>query len=214
MRKAMAFPVRFVAAGQTVQTTSRDLDEASVFVRCVRPPSPGERVVLRLYLPVASSPESIQAEVVESDGEGFRGRFIGLSEELRHQIRTALLTAPSAKARLPTPRGGENLRFLPRYLDRFPVTVAFGGQQLRREAVNVSASGLFFESVEQPELQDTVEMVLELPDGQAPAAVHAVVLRRVAKGAGRIAGVGVQFIGADDAFRLRLDAYLEKLKKR
>ncbi len=214
MRKAMAFPVRFVAAGQTVQTTSRDLDEATVFVRCVRPPSPGERVVLRLYLPLASSPESIQAEVVESDGEGFRGRVVAVSEELRHQIRTALLTAPSPKARVPTPRGGETLRFLPRYLDRFPVTVRFDGQELRREAVNVSASGLFFESAEQPALQQTVELVLELPDGQTPAAVQAVVLRRVSKGAGRIPGVGVQFIGADDAFRARLDAYLETVKKR
>jgi hypothetical protein len=39
-------------------------------------------------------------------------------------------------------------------------------------------------------------------------------LRRVARGAGRVPGVGLQFIGADDAFRARLDAYLETLKKR
>ena len=45
MRKGMAFPVRFVAAGQTVQTTSRDLDEQSVFVRCVLSPARGESAV-------------------------------------------------------------------------------------------------------------------------------------------------------------------------
>ena len=214
MRKAMAFPVRFVAAGQTVQTTSRDLDDQTVFVRCVRPPSPGERVVLRLYLPGGGSMDSMEAEVVESDAEGFRARFPDLPEEARHQIRTALLTGKAASTRVATPRGGENKRFLPRYLDRFPITVRVGARELRREAVNVSASGLFFESAEQPDLQQTVQLVIELPDGREPATVEAIVLRRVAKGAGRIPGAGVQFIGADDAFRARLDAYLEKLKKR
>ena len=75
MRKSMAFPVRFVAEGQSVQTTSRDLDEESVFVRCVEPPEVGERVVLRLYLPGISAGDSIEATVEEASSDGFRARF-------------------------------------------------------------------------------------------------------------------------------------------
>ena len=77
MRKAMAFPVRFVTAGQTVQTTSRDLDEQSVFIRCVLPPARGDKVVLRLYLPGMT--DSVQAEVEEVEADGFRARFISLT---------------------------------------------------------------------------------------------------------------------------------------
>lgn len=210
----MAFPVRFVSAGQPVQTTSRDLDEDTVFVRCVRPPSPGERVVLRLYLPGARSADSIQAEVIESDADGFRARFVQLSEEIRHQIRTALLTAGGAKPEPARARGGEGLRYLPRYLDRFQVTMRFGGREIRREALNLSASGLFVATADQPKLQEIVQLVLDLPDGKEPASVQAVVLRRVALGAGQAAGVGLQFIDADDAFRARLDAHLDTLKVR
>src|SRR3954470_16437968 len=90
MRKAMAFPVRFVAEGQTVQTTSRDLDEDGVFVRCVEPPNEGERVVLRLYLPGIAAADSIEAIVTESNAEGFRADFGDLTDEARGHIRNAL----------------------------------------------------------------------------------------------------------------------------
>src|SRR5213075_326752 len=90
MRKAMAFPVRFVAEGQTVQTTSRDLDEDSVFVRCVEPPAVRERVMLRLYLPSIHVGDAIQAAMVESRGDGFRARFTELLPETREHIATSL----------------------------------------------------------------------------------------------------------------------------
>src|SRR5438270_12886865 len=90
MRKAMAFPVRFVAEGQSVQTTSRDLDEDSVFVRCVEPPEVGERVVLRLYLAGMSDGDSIHAEVAKVEGDGFRARFIDVSAETQLHIQKAL----------------------------------------------------------------------------------------------------------------------------
>src|SRR5512143_1222979 len=99
MRKAMDFTVRFVAEGQTVQTTSRDLDEESVFVRCVEPPAVGERVVLRLYLPGIAAGDAIQAAVVESRGDGFRARFTELLPETQAHIAEALeSTAPPMKA--------------------------------------------------------------------------------------------------------------------
>jgi uncharacterized protein (TIGR02266 family) len=205
MRKAMAFPVRFVAAGQTVQTTSRDLDEESVFIRCVQPPGPGEKVVLRLYLPGMT--DSIQAEVQESEMDGFRARFVSLSEDARHHIRTALLGgARSASA--------ENRRFLPRFSDRFRVTLSVGQRKAQHDALNLSASGVFIETNAPPPLDQIVRVALHLPDGKPPAQVQAVVLHRVLPGSAQPAGAGVQFVGADDAFRARLDAYLEGLKKR
>ncbi len=69
MRKVMAFPVRFVSQGQSVQTTSRDLDEGSVFVRCVEPPEIGERVALRLYLAGMAAGASIEARVEDASCE-------------------------------------------------------------------------------------------------------------------------------------------------
>ncbi len=208
MRKGMAFPVRFVSAGQTVQTTSRDLDEQSVFIRCVLSPARGEKVVLRLYLPGMT--DSVQAEVEEVEADGFRARFVSLTEDARHHIRTALLARPAA-GRSSSP---ENRRLLPRFQDRFQVTLGIGERKSRHEALNLSASGVFVEIETPPPLNQVVQVTLELPDGKPPAEVQAIVLHRLLPGSAQPAGAGVQFTGADDAFRARLDAYLERLRKR
>jgi hypothetical protein len=216
MRKAMAFPVRFVADGQSVQSTSRDLDEESVFVRCVEPPRRGDRVALRLYLPGTAAGDSIAAEVIESGPEGFRARFVELAADAREHITAALRKGPAAVAApmVEPLRPGENRRFLPRYLDRFRVTLNVGQHRAQREVLNVSASGVFIETDVPPAVDEIVHVILELPDGKPPAEVQAIVLHRVVPGTAAPAGVGVQFIGADDAFRARLDAYLDKLRNR
>lgn len=211
----MAFPVRFVAEGQTVQTTSRDLDEQSVFVRCVEPPQVGDTVALRLYLPGIAEGDAIHGEVAESGAEGFRARFAALSPAASDHIRAVLeggvaaLDAPASAA-----GAGENRRYLPRYLDRFRVTLASGQHRAQREALNLSASGLFIESEAPPEIDQIVQVILELPDGQPPLEVQGIVLHRVLPGGAAAPGAGVQFIAADDAFRARLDAHLEKLRSR
>ena len=215
MRRAMVFPVRFVAEGQTVQTTSRDLDEQGVFVRCVEPPQKGDRVALRLYLPGIAEGDAILCEVAESSAEGFRARFGELLPEANDHIRAALaggkeaVDPPAAAA-----HAGENRRYLPRYLDRFRVTLAEGRHRAQREALNLSASGLFIESDAPPEVDQIVQVILELPDGKPPLEVQGIVLHRVLPGGEATPGAGVQFIAADDAFRARLDAYLEKLRRR
>jgi hypothetical protein len=216
MRKAMAFPVRFVAEGQSVQSTSRDLDEESVFVRCVEPPHVGDRVVLRLYLPGIAAGDTIHADVTESGGEGFRARFVDIADEAREHIAAALRKGPAAVAApLVEPlRPGENRRFLPRFLDRFRVTLHVGKHKAQREALNLSASGIFVESDTPPAVDAIVQVILELPDGKPPLEVQGIVLHRVPPGTSAIPGAGVQFIGADDAFRVRLDAYLETLRNR
>ena len=215
MRKPMAFPVRFVAEGQSVQTTSRDLDEESVFVRCVEPPEVGERVVLRLYLPGISAGDSIEATVEEASSDGFRARFAGLAPEARAHIRSALQSGVASADALeePLPQAGENRRALPRYLDRFRVTLGVGQHRAQREALNVSGSGLFIETDTPPDIDQIVQVILELPDGKPPAEVQGIVLHRVVPGQGT-PGAGVQFVAADDAFRARLDAYLDKLRNK
>jgi hypothetical protein len=215
MRKAMAFPVRFVAEGQTVQTTSRDLDEETVFVRCVEPPDVGDRVVLRLYLPGIAAGDSIQGDIEATDSEGFRARFTELPPEARDHIRSALAGGAQAiEAPAAVPRAGENRRYLPRYLDRFRVELGMGQHRAQREALNLSGTGLFIQTEAPPEIDQIVQVILELPDGKPAAEVQAIVLRRVLPGPGATAGAGVQFIAADDEFRGRLDAYLERLRNR
>lgn len=215
MRKAMAFPVRFVAEGQSVQSTSRELDEDSVFVRCVEPPAKGERVVLRLYLPGIAAGDSIHAEVVESGPDGFRAKFEHLEDEARAHVKSALEKGPNVTPAAVEPlRPGENRRFLPRFLDRFRVTLGVGQHKAQREALNLSATGVFIQSDAPPSIDQIVQVILELPDGKPPAEVQGIVLHRVLPGEGATSGAGVQFIGADDAFRARLDAYLERLRHR
>lgn len=208
MRKALAFPVRFVTAGQTVQTTSRDLDEQSVFIRCVLPPARGDKVVLRLYLP--GMMDSLQAEVEEVESDGFRARFISLPEEARHHLRTALLAGTRGEKSSPP----ANRRFLPRFPDRFRATLQVGARRAQHDALNLSASGVFIETDTPPGLDQIVQVTLELPDGKPPAEVQGIVLHRILPGSAQPAGAGVQFVGGDDAFRARLDACLEGLKKR
>jgi hypothetical protein len=215
MRKALVFPVRFVAEGQSVQTTSRDLDEESVFVRCVEPPEVGDRVVLRLYLPGIAAGDSIDAQVDEAASDGFRAQFIDLSDETREHLKAALEggSRTGFAPVEPWAHEGENRRLLPRYLDRFRVTLAVGQHKAQRESLNLSASGLFIESDTPPDIDSIVQVILELPDGKPPAEAQAIVLHRVLPGAGT-PGAGVQFIAATDEFRARLDAYLEMLRKR
>lgn len=212
MGKAMAFPVRFVAEGQSVQSTSRELDEDGVFVRCVEPPEVGERVLLRLYLPGVAGGDALEAQVTEASAEGFRARFAPLADETRAHIVAALAAgAGDEQAPVePLVQAGENRRFLPRYLDRFRVTLAIGQERAQRETLNLSASGLFIETDAPPELDQIVQLILELPDGKPPAQVQGIVMRRVLPGQGGRAGAGVQFIGADDEFRDRLDAWLHQ----
>src|SRR5260370_27427024 len=208
MRKVMAFPVRFVSEGQSVQTTSRDLDEESVFVRCVEPPEIGERVVLRLYLPGIAAGDPLEARVEEAASDGFRARFVAPDAEVRKHVRAALRAgAPSAAALVePLPHEGENRRYLPRYLDRFRVTLTMGKHKAQRQALNLSASGLFIETDTPPEVDQIVQVILDLPDGKPPAEAQAIVLHRVLPGQAATPGAGVQFIAADDAFPGRLDA--------
>lgn len=210
----MAFPVRFAARGQAVQTTARELGEDGIEVLCVEPPQPGERVSLRLYLPALPA-RDLAAEVTQAGADRFHARFVELAPDMQRALEQAVKAgAWNAQVEAEPLPGGENRRALPRYLDRFRLTLSMGQHRSQREALNVSASGLFIETDGPPALEEIVQVVLELPDGQPPAEAQAIVVRRVVPGEAQAPGAAVQFIGADDAFRARLDAFLKRLRDR
>jgi hypothetical protein len=64
-------------------------------------------------------------------------------------------------------------------------------------------------------VDEVITVQLELPDGGAPATSTGLVMHRVtpqeAEQQGIMAGVGVQFLDADDQFRDRIDRYIEQL---
>lgn len=76
---------------------------------------------------------------------------------------------------------------------------------------NISAGGMFIQTEEAPPLREVVLLSIELPGEREPLEVAAEVMH-VVKPADATAllpaGVGVQFVQADDRFRERLDRYL------
>jgi len=76
----LVIPVRYVAGGAVVQTTSTALYSDAIHVRSVRPPEPGRVVGLQLYFPnfkEAVAPLSIVAERTSGANPGFWAEFAG-----------------------------------------------------------------------------------------------------------------------------------------
>ncbi|MBS2021067.1 MAG: PilZ domain-containing protein [Deltaproteobacteria bacterium] len=226
----IVFPVRFVAEGHAVQTTSRALSDEEIDVRCLRPPAVGSRVSMALYLPGVSQPEVAVGIVCDAHEEvegpskaGFRARFLAVHPHARERI-LAVLTSRSTQRALPPPLAPEpphqevarrEDRAFPRFPVRFRVRFSTAFDFVTEYAENISAGGLFIETLDPPELTRAVSVVLELPDGGTPIsaiaiAVHRVTLER-SKVTGEQPGCGVQFIDTSDGFRERIDSYIEQL---
>ncbi len=76
---------------------------------------------------------------------------------------------------------------------------------------NISARGMFIQTDEAPPLREVVLVCIELPGEREPLEVLAEVMhvmKPAAATARQPAGVGVQFVQADDRFREALDRYL------
>ena len=238
---AIVFPVRFVAGGHAIETTSRELGREGISVRCLQPPPVGQRVSMALYLPGSARPEVVVGEVSESSpglqrpvDAGFRVRFLALNPEGRHRI-VALLEELERRARPPR-AGAEGLeeqvedafvgegeerranpapRLFPRVPVRFRVRYSDPLEFVTEFADNISRGGLFIETLDPPEMGRSVSVVLHLPDGGQPISAAALVVHRVtmeeASRDGRTPGCGVQFLDTSDGFHERIDGYLEKL---
>jgi uncharacterized protein (TIGR02266 family) len=210
----IVFPVRYVAEGSAIQTTSRGLSGEGIAVRSLVPPRVGARVSMALYLPGNAKPEVAVGVVAASTRDrpvpaGFWVQFTAIDAAARERI-TALVVEKARRAReLRAPRG------CPRFHTQFTVRFRTAREFSREHAKNISRGGIFIQTATPPEIDEVISVQLELPDGGPPATTSGLVMHRVteedAVRDGTVPGAGVQFLDADDRFRERIDAYVEQL---
>jgi uncharacterized protein (TIGR02266 family) len=104
----------------------------------------------------------------------------------------------------------------PRYPAR--LTVAFPDEGVRsHETANISAGGMFVRTERELPVGTMLSVALGLPDDQRPTPVQVKVVHAIpprAHAASLDHGIGLQFIGADDAFGARLERYLQSVAAR
>jgi len=211
----MVFPVRYVSEGAAIQTTSRGISSEGIAVRSLIPPRVGARVSMALYLPGNSKPE-VAVGVVSAAARdrpvpaGFWVEFTAIDPAARDRILA--LVAESARTPRevrPVPRGFQ------RFHTQFNVRFRTAREFVREHAQNISRGGLFVQTTTSPPVDEVITVQLELPDGGPPATTSGLIMHRVtaeeAERTGTVPGIGVQFLDADDAFRDRIDRYIESL---
>jgi uncharacterized protein (TIGR02266 family) len=232
-REPIVLPVRFAVGNKAFQVTTRALTLEGAFLRCSEPQRAGTSLALRIYFP-AGSPFDVSGRVDErlgpSSEAGFWVRFDLVAPQLRERIAKLLGgSGPQAPGQAPAPakvpkggipaaRTGVEARCTARVEARLRVQFRTAAALRREMSVNISAGGLFIETDQPPPMRELVLVSIELPAGssgeQRPIEVQAEIVHRVtpdqAKATGRPAGVGVQFVGGDDSFRERLDAFLAR----
>ena len=203
------FPVRYVSEGVAVQTTSRELSPLGIAVRSLAPPHVGARVSMALYLPNASIPEVAIARVSRAQtgapGEsGFWADFIVVDPQARMRISHLLAEHD---------QHDKQKRAYERYPVKLSVRFRTATEFVQEHAVNLSRGGIFIRSDDPPPVDTAVEVELLLPDGGAPVSSAGIVVHRQMPAVAKVAGVGVQFVDASDAFRERIDRYMDSLLK-
>src|SRR6266404_8199401 len=106
MRAPIVFPIRVAAGAAVVQTTTREVSADGVFVCSLRPPKPGTRVALKLYLPGSPQPEETAALVREwrsAPEGGYWAEFIDAPQSLRDRVAAMLQRRERAAASGPLP---------------------------------------------------------------------------------------------------------------
>jgi uncharacterized protein (TIGR02266 family) len=209
MSTSLVFPVRYVSEGVAVQTTSRELSALGIAVRSLSPPQVGARVSMALYLPNTAIPEVAVGRVsrAENGNPGEAGFWADF-----------LVVDPHARMRISSLLSDRDVRDSPnRSFDRVTVLLEVRFRRARdfvaEHASNLSRGGIFIRSNDPPPINAAVEVELHLPDGGAPVTTSGVVVHSARPGGTRPAGAGVQFVDSIDAFRERIDRYLESLLK-
>lgn len=204
-------PVRFAASGLVAQTTSGWLSLEAVFVRCLTAPPKGAAIELRIALPGEATLEEVEGVVGErvppetKSEVGFWARFRPVSVASRRRIGRFLKgrnAAVAALARRAFPRAPLCREVQLRGMSTADVA----------HSENISRAGMFIATPKPPALHEVVEVKLSLPDGLGAVLTQAEVVQRVLpeQHSGH-AGAGLQFIGADDAFRERVDLCVDNL---
>jgi uncharacterized protein (TIGR02266 family) len=177
---------------------------------------------------------ALDEEIAREAAEALRGRKKGSGPGKKKASRPGEKTKPrsrpevevlsSAHVRVLSSEPGEvtlagdvpkNRRSYPRYRARFAVHFETVQEFVLEYAANISAGGVFVVTDFPPEMDQVITVVLELPDGRPPVPCKAQVVHRVTKeeaqARGEPAGVGVQFIEADDTFRERIDQTIAQI---
>jgi uncharacterized protein (TIGR02266 family) len=225
-RNPIVFPVRFATRNAAVQTTTREVSRTGVFVRCLEPPSMGTVIGMKLYLPgsaEAMEVEGVVREVAAQGAEsGFWAEFNGMAPHQRAQI--AELIARRDRASVAKPIGAvavqpfdDPRRAFPRHAVRFAVRFATVQDFVLEYAANISAGGVFVQTDNPLPLKTVVRVEMELPGSNELVPARGMVVHRVtaeeAKARGALAGMGVQFLDADDNFRDRISAAIDHILK-
>ena len=236
IRGGLVLPVRLAFGSRVVQTTTGAVGPQALFVRCVAPPGAGAQVELRLYLPDGAA-EDLAGVVVaapEGAGPGCQVELRGLTEEQRARLarfleppmlqrtpsrapsRPPLVIVPDAPGAPPPgePPAEVDQRGLTRVPVRLRVRFDCLDEVTDQLALNLSAGGMFVRVERPPPLHAEVTLAVELPGETEPLLCRAEVVHRVApeeaRSTGRHAGVGVQFLDADDRFRSEIDAFIAR----
>lgn len=218
-RALASFPVRFAAAGEARVAAARDLGQGGIFVRCANPPRVGEEVLVALHLPDDAPPLELRASVRRAvpraappASPGFAAQFIEIPPDARVRIG-AFIRDTHDQTHTPaagTPRyteEGRDRREFARYRAAFRVQFASTRDFVVEYAENISRGGVFIATSSPAPRDATIDVRLELPDG-GPAAEAVARVVHVSEH-----GMGCQFIEMPDAFRARLDAFLERLAR-
>jgi hypothetical protein len=194
----VVIPVRYVASGAILQTTSTAMSPEAIHVRAERPPKPGLFVGLKLYFDGGEeiARGGVVSWVTAGANSGFWARF---NEEDATRDRVVALLA---RYRANNDRGCK------RFHTNIAVTVRKEGRVSRGQITNLSQSGAFMKTALLPALGTVVDLDLTVPGQDVPDHIQAFVVHVAPN-----RGVGVQFIGASDVFRAHLDEYLGVLSR-
>lgn len=199
--KGLVLPVRLVDPDRVLQTTASDVRSDGAFVHTTTPPRQGSLLALGLYLPDSWEPLVLSA-VAGRPGEARRGFEVefaaakGATRRLEHVLDLAKRA------------GAPNLRTFPRVPTDLRIIVPSPEGVSVRRVLDAGPAGMFIETSDAAPVGSVLPVVLDLPDGKPPMVVTVEVVRRQEAAADRAPGMGVQLIGADDEFRVRLDALL------
>ena len=203
------FPVRYVSEGVAVQSTSRELSPLGISVRSLAPPPVGARVSMALYLPNTSVPEVAIGRVARTKAgapgdAGFWADFIVVDPQARMRISHLLSDRDQDEG---------NKRGFPRLAVKLAVRFKSARDFVLEHASNISRGGIFIQTDDPPPLEAAVQVELQLPDDPTPVTTNGIVVHRQLAVGGKAPGAGVQFVDASDAFRERIDRYMDSLVK-
>ena len=195
LSQKLVIPVRYVAQGEILQTTSTAIGDEVLHVRSARPPRPGLLVGFKLYFDKGEevARAGVVSWVTAGPNRGFWTRF---GEEDGAKDRVAALLARYRKI---------NDRGCRRFHTNMAATIrkTDGRVASRGEITNISQSGAFMKVAVVPLAGTVVDLDVHIPGQTVADTVHAYVVHVAPR-----RGVGLQFVGASDLFRSHLDEYL------